>query len=511
MYNINNKDLFNLIKSLTKNEKRYLKVNAGNHKDSNLYILLFNIFDTAKKFDDKILKLQFEKEIGVKNISFTKNYLYNYILEQLTNYHSQQSAKTQLKQIMVKVEILFNKGLSQLALKLLEKAEKLAIENEKHQDLFEILEWKEMIFVQTGRVSESLEIHNLQLECFRKTENKFLIRNIAIQFHRKSIFVGNRKMAESEQELKKTLENTIELKDFIPDSTEAKYYWYSIFLNYYSFINYNKAKIYYNQKINDLLENNKFYIKENPNKYVGNLQNLNNQYFDLKQYDKIKLNVAKMKNLIEEYNLGHILALKNKILSYVMAIELAVNIKTLEIDATLSQIHKIIAELEEKKNSIRPESLIDIYFSLLYISFIGSDLKTAKKLVGKITDHSFKEIRQDIQVVTKIIQLILFYESNDFWGLELFLKNTLKFIDKSSKMNPIESLITHFLESEIKSKNTNKDILIEMKNQFSEYEKNEILAEYFELFDFKSWVIAKIENKTFRQVLREVNRTESHK
>ncbi len=122
MYNINNKDLFNLIKSLTKNEKRYLKVNAGNHKESNLYILLFNIFDTAKKFDDKILKLQFEKEIGVKNISFTKNYLYNYILEQLTNYHSQQSAKTQLKQIMVKVEILFNKGLSQLALKLLEKA-----------------------------------------------------------------------------------------------------------------------------------------------------------------------------------------------------------------------------------------------------------------------------------------------------------------------------------------------------------------------------------------------------
>ncbi len=102
-------------------------------------------------------------------------------------------------------------------------------------------------------------------------------------------------------------------------------------------------------------------------------------------------------------------------------------------------------------------------------------------------------------------------ERNDFWGLELFLKNTLKFIDKSSKINPIESLITHFLESEIKSKNTNKDILIEMKNQFSEYEKNEILAEYFELFDFKSWVIAKIENKTFRQVLREVYRTESHK
>ena len=104
-------ELFKLIKSLTKSEKRFFKLSSSlQHGDKN-YLKIFDFIEKQSNYDENELKTTFESETFVKHLPSEKNHLYKLILKSLRSYYSEQSINSTLKEEIKNVEILYNKAL----------------------------------------------------------------------------------------------------------------------------------------------------------------------------------------------------------------------------------------------------------------------------------------------------------------------------------------------------------------------------------------------------------------
>ncbi|MGZ6540063.1 MAG: hypothetical protein ACXVEB_16925, partial [Bacteroidia bacterium] len=92
-------NLFQLIKSLNKSEKRYFNLYASRHTigEKNNYIILFEAIDKQSEYDEELILKQFKKETFVNKFSIAKSRLYDVVLDSLTAFHSGSSIDAQLK------------------------------------------------------------------------------------------------------------------------------------------------------------------------------------------------------------------------------------------------------------------------------------------------------------------------------------------------------------------------------------------------------------------------------
>lgn len=83
------KNLFEIIKQMTKNEKRFFKLytNLHNHSRTPYYVDLFDIFEKMEEFNETALRNKIKKTFPTKNISQLKNYLKENIFASLKSFH----------------------------------------------------------------------------------------------------------------------------------------------------------------------------------------------------------------------------------------------------------------------------------------------------------------------------------------------------------------------------------------------------------------------------------------
>jgi hypothetical protein len=121
-------DLFKLIKSLTKSEKRYFKRFSMLHNSDkkNNYLKLFNAIDKQKVYNEKRIKEEFIKERFVKQLSVVKDYLQKNILKSLSSFTSTTDPYIITKDYITEAEILMHRKLFQSSWKKIQKAKELS-------------------------------------------------------------------------------------------------------------------------------------------------------------------------------------------------------------------------------------------------------------------------------------------------------------------------------------------------------------------------------------------------
>ena len=113
--------LYDLVASLTKSEKRYLKVRAGSgDKD---YIQLMDALIAQKAFDEHQLIEDHKGANFLKHLAVNKRYLYELILKSLVQF-GQQKAEYKVFEKFTSANILLEKGLFSAALSELKKGKK---------------------------------------------------------------------------------------------------------------------------------------------------------------------------------------------------------------------------------------------------------------------------------------------------------------------------------------------------------------------------------------------------
>ncbi len=140
--------LFQLIKSLSKGEKRNFKVltqlTSGNKK----YLQLFDALDRAAEYKENQIIKDLEDEDFTRQFSVAKNYLYNNILKSLAYFYKGQISDN--FSLSLQTRILIEKRLFSQASKLLVKALDRAEKQENFYELLQLYNLQRIILRQTG-------------------------------------------------------------------------------------------------------------------------------------------------------------------------------------------------------------------------------------------------------------------------------------------------------------------------------------------------------------------------
>lgn len=132
--------LFQIVKSLDKNEKGYFKKLSQRHSSKgsgdNAYLRLFDIIDKSTAYDEEKIKSAFA-QAGFTNLSAQKNYLYRQLLKSLRLYHSGSSITYQLHELLLDAQNMMGRKLDDAAFELLDEGIALAEASENTEMLFQ--------------------------------------------------------------------------------------------------------------------------------------------------------------------------------------------------------------------------------------------------------------------------------------------------------------------------------------------------------------------------------------
>ena len=147
-------ELFDLIKSLTKSEKRFFKLSSSLQSGDKNYLKIFDTIEKQEIYDEDAIKDAYKNETFIKHFPSEKNHLYKLILKSLRSYHSDNSASSQLKQEIKNIELLFRKALFKECGKFLKRAKKIAYKNEKFYYLIDLIAWEKMLLAEAFEAGE---------------------------------------------------------------------------------------------------------------------------------------------------------------------------------------------------------------------------------------------------------------------------------------------------------------------------------------------------------------------
>jgi hypothetical protein len=154
-------DLFELIKSLSKEERRYVKIFAKSIGGGSLkYIKLFDILEKQTDYDETEVKTKlYKQKINISQLANYKLYLYKFICKALANLSEKESIEEEILAGLRTVKALYRKRLYQQALRILAELEEWAREFDKFFYILRILDWQLVIH-------QSLSFSELSMQDF---------------------------------------------------------------------------------------------------------------------------------------------------------------------------------------------------------------------------------------------------------------------------------------------------------------------------------------------------------
>lgn len=412
--------LFELIQSLTKNEKRALNISAqrqGNALDKD-YMELFHFFSSINEYKREIVEPQLKKQFS--NLAYTKNYLHDFILKTLRAYHSGQSVAIQLDELMIDIRILVQKGLKQQAEKLIQKGKKLALKYEEDVKYLEflILERKQIRRDKKKKIREMIEA--VQEESAESLKRITLFLNILKVYE--EIFIGiktdNEIKAESDRLMQQKVLGMAESLPSADISLDAAIYLLGVSSHYYYQQGNFERSFHYLDLLVHIIESKEHIIKQDLERYARIITNYLTRCASVKKYDKFPPMLAKMRAIkTDDYSV------KAMVIQNVYYLELLYRLrlestskdhqKALEI---IPEIEKMLENYEEDINKSRQ---LTFYISISTVYLLNGAFENALDSNNRIVLLDDRhEIRKDIQLFARILQVIIHFELGDYFFLE---------------------------------------------------------------------------------------------
>ena len=295
--------LFELIKSLDNNEKRYFSLFAQRHTlgERNNYLRLFEAISKQKAYDEKPLLALYKKSTASDNLRLRRQYLYKLILKSLDNHHADDSVETQLKRQIHCIKILFRKGLYRHCERIITKAKPIAVKYEKQLLMLELLNWEKRLIKMQGYSGKPKEkIEKISKQTFQYLDEYKSIHEYDMLSIRLTMNLKQQGFIRSSVEAKKIKSSTkysILVKKNKTFPFHAKIHLNTYYLSYFKRIQGDVQKAYqYSVQQVQLIEKNPHLLAEEKEMYVSALHNLIISQSFLKKYKEMNLSIQKLKS-----------------------------------------------------------------------------------------------------------------------------------------------------------------------------------------------------------------------
>ena len=495
-------DLHQLIQSLTMQEKRYFKMFATAsymREGQNNYIRLFDAVEKQKEYDEEKIKAKFKGETFIKHLPSEKNYLFSLIQKSLRQYHARANVDVTIKELLIDAEILYEKSLYSHCGKIISKAKKLAYKYERFTFTPEIIRIESRLYDMKG-LDALAEEERVALQKMETINRYRTLSNKTAQMTASAHHLRKKSELES---FDKFMSNTLLKNEDKADSFTAKIYFFYINGVYHEMKDDLLKSYNFRKRFVEIMEANPQWMEIHTKNYLPALNNLAISQMALKKFDEMAETIEKIKEISK---------LKNsrdediQLVCFIFSSILGMNlfIKTGEFDAGLAAVKEVEAGLKRFAGKIHKQYEIVFNNSIKYIYFGAGELRKSLQWSNKVINESSPDIRQDIQAMARIFNLILHYELGNTDLIEYIIKSTYRFLLKSQRLYNVESIVLNYLR-----KNayliSQKEILESFRKLHKELlplAKDKFEKKAFEEFDIISWLESKIEKKNIGEVVR---------
>lgn len=501
-------DLIQLIRSLTRAEKRHFRlfVRRNQSSDDILFLQLFDFLDRYKDYDEAEIM---RKVPGVKKqqLSNLKAHLYKQLLTSLRLLHRVGNEDMEIREVMDHARVLYNKGLYRQSLEMLDKAKARALRGMFYNQALEVVEMEKLIEGQY--ITHSIEGRAGQLAAEATAINRWvsdanLFSNLALQLYSMYLKGG---FVSSEKEffyLREFFHANLPKTEFSTLGFWGKVYYCQSHLWYYHVTQDFAMSYRYAQKWVNLFRDESIMQTINTPIYLKGLHNLLSALYNTLQYERFTAELAALEVLPSVLPFGDDKNVEGlyKLFWYVHLIQKHY------MEGTFSEGLAIVPELEEfiKSESYRLDNhrIVVFYYRIACLYFGSGDNHRAIDYLNLIINQKVPDYRNDIQCFARILSLIAHFELGNTQLIEYQIKSVYRFLLKMEDIQEVQKEIFNFLrktprmrERELKSEfGRLRGKLLRLENE--PYERRPFLY-----LDIISWLESKMAQRTVQEVIQE--------
>lgn len=481
-------ELHQLIKSLTKGEKRAFVLSAEKTEGDKNFLELYYAIIAQDKYDEKKIIKEHEGKSFIKHFGFTKNYLQNFILKELRAINSDYKVSIRLKNYLIDIELLFWKGHFKMAIKIINQAKALAEKYEYHLMLEELYYWERRIIA-----SGSMKVPKI---LNYTADKRFKIMSVyfnALEY-KKLISEATAILQESdeirdEEDLEKI--NKLAAHDLLTNIENAKsrkaiYDFYIVNAALARLKGDKNNSLKYHKLLQQHIKlNSHIFMEENPIFFLGLCNNIlinALQFNDLDLYNTtyqaVTSNVYK-----EEYSNAYY---NSRIFGFLLESSIQkkqyYDVKSLVNSDTIS-FNPLVMETVQ---------LLNNYYCIV-VNFYCKDYKESLVFINLILNTSKKQ-RIDIRCAVMILDVLVHYELQHFDLIENVLPNYIGYLKKNRLLSLYDGI---FLKDLLKIATYSNSVNI--KKQLEETKckllnvKNK--KTFYKDIDYLKWLEEKINDK----------------
>jgi hypothetical protein len=502
--------LFRLIKSLSKNEKVYIKRNSAFHTfkgQKNKYIKLFDALEKMNVYKEEVLLECFADDAFINTLPAARNYLFNVILRNLEAYH--HSVRGEIRSCLNQAEILYEKGLKEQCEKIIEKALVLARKYELYDEMYILQTW----ILNLASLGSRLKTHEAALQAMEeelrhtldclttKTRDDIEFKIIGSRCQ----FLGQARSTADVVDL----ENRVSVleKNKVAEKgpfAVAFMHYQKLTLLYHSLNKPMKELVYRKKKI-ELLQSNPQMLEVPPYLilYTTELERTFSLELALGYYDQLQESFETLyKQCTQNRTYKKLMQLSLYLLIFRTCMQIG------QFEEALKQVNNI----NDRFNDIDLGDILEIrkkqfLLDCAIIYLVLKNQKAALRCLDELLNTPAGHLNSDLYYFAQILQLLVYFEKGDIELLLYRTRSTYRTLSRNNKLYRVEKLLLDFLRKENEAgwdKKQEKEAFSRLKKSlddlFKAHPEEKKLLSYF---DLPGWVDSKIEKRPLSEILHD--------
>ncbi len=500
-------DLFSLVKSMSASEKRYFKMHGLGNKEDSKFAMLFDLIDKQEVFDEG----NFSSEtlfITPGQLPNLKSNLYKKILQSLRRFHLPNTIDAQIREMIDYAHLLFNRSQYKQCANQLKKAKALAKKSSNPEMILVILKWQKNVVLQTASGDARKQVREIIIESKEANQR---INNInqftSIQLELNALYqkIGFIRNSTDHTRVRQIFDSSMPTLDEVKLSAIEKFSLYSLYINYYFFIQDFEQGYHFAKKWMALYDN-PILIKTKLESYIQALNSLMIAQSRLGLYQEFYQSKRKFRKIRFLSNITFTENINKKLFKYSYVHEFNGLFMQGHFTEGVRMLDRIKPELEAYYNQLDAHSRVIMFYKIACLYIGDSQFSESLNWLNMIINYENVDIREDVHGFARILSLICHYEIGNTDVIDYYIRSTYRFLLKKKNLQLYQKYILNFLRRLGSVRITNEEMIVRfnlLRSQLIPLENNPYEKRAFIYFDIISWLESKIENRPVQEVIRE--------
>jgi hypothetical protein len=496
------KDIHELIKSLTKTEKRYFKLYTQFQKGDKTYLKLFQILDQQKTSSEKNITEKFFAKHESANFPAVKKYLFDQLIASLKSYGSYKDLDSDHTDLIETYKLLHYKGLHGQSESLLRKIKTITLQDDAFIRHFYVLllEYlREMFHSEDSGVDR---VHRILEEKKRTLDiiNNYTLVGDLFSYQRlylrKKLYCRTKK---ERDELTRLMAPVLETKESDMMSRTALAMRSMGLCDYYTAIGkpqkaFEVSKVFLELRKNSGDKIDTTTISEYLQHLILSIRN--------GIYEGFEENMGKFRTMIY--------TVRNK-QKFMMGYERWYNCAFIYYNRR-GEFTKALAFADSEKatmarvgNDLSIKSKITLWYFTAYNSYSMADFRSSLKLIQKIlnaTNDGMEEFS-----FAKLLMMFIHYDLKNYELLEYQVRSYHRLMQKTERLYSCEKIMLDFFKnvSGADSKKLRQEKIKELQKKVIAIYRTPYERGFSFYFDLHSWIQSQLTGKDFAELVRTAN------